>query len=246
MCERRSLDTTMMWWALLSSFFTSSLFIQHGFTVRVKDNTAGITYDIRCQFFLKYWNKKRFFIIIIIIIIIIRSTLGCVASEWTRANICGQETWTPSKEWLRLVLLIVKQGPAESALRLMFSNFELTQHDVFHLFHVLSIFSMFSNPALQNFTICKALHHLGNVDRDEQTEELFSLRTSMVVAGLCSSTRWLLHFVFCLFLCHFAFTDMIVQVIDMGGEAISSNEYLGVGKVTEFRSDLRDHVQGHY
>ena len=40
--------------------------------------------------------------------------------------------------------------------------------------------------------------------------------------------------------------DMIVQVIDMGGEAISSNEYLGVGKVTEFRSDLRDPVQGHH
>ena len=39
---------------------------------------------------------------------------------------------------------------------------------------------------------------------------------------------------------------MIVQVIDMGGEAISSNEYLGVGKVTEFRSDLRDPVQGHH
>merc|ERR1711971_125657 len=29
------------------------------------------------------------------------------------------------------------------------------------------------------------------------------------------------------------------EVIDMGGEAISSNEYLGVGKVTEFRYGLK-------
>ena len=29
--------------------------------------------------------------------------------------------------------------------------------------------------------------------------------------------------------------SIILKVIDMGGEAISSNEYLGVGKVTEFR-----------
>ena len=70
----------------------------------------------------------------------------------------------------------------------------------------------------------------------------------MVVAGLCSSTRWLLLFVLCLFLRHLLspIVDMMVQVIDMGGEAISSNEYLGVGKVTEFRSDLRDPVQGHH
>ena len=31
---------------------------------------------------------------------------------------------------------------------------------------------------------------------------------------------------------------IIIKVIDMGGEAISSNEYLGVGKVTEFRFSL--------